>query len=459
MRKFLLVFSLLCTPSFGLAQDKPEGSLTLEQAVQEAQNYSPVYHRAQAAEREAGWGQLEAISSGFLPHVSIGAQHFFNQELFGNTLFDYTLLHVQFSNSFPALDFPGIYPNTTLTLQASYDLFDGFQNIHRLDAANNRHEAARIQSEFALLQLADMVRLKYYTALGAKILSDMADQNVKTLEDHLKIVQDQLDNGQATKYDVLRVEVQLSEAKSDQISAHDNVALARESLTQTMGLPQDDRPLPAELPALDSDTLLKTASEADYKDSPQLKAKQLQTLAAEDQGAAFQSFWFPRISVFGQYQWYNSPAYLASPGGGNYFDYSNGDFKNDYFIGAAATWDILDGGSSLAKANESNEQAKQAQEDYRSTQLQTPNDFDLWKRRLVSSVALYKTRLEDVDKAKESARLATLGFKAGTRTTTDVLDAELEEYRASAGLVQAQLNALEALINLELVTGKRLTHD
>src|SRR5579859_4402861 len=227
MRKYLLALSLLWTPSFGLAQDKPEGSLTLEQAIREAQSHSPVYHHAQAAEREAGWGQLEAISGGFLPHISIGAQHFFNQELFGNTLFDYTLLHVQFSNSFPALDFPGIYPNTTLTLQANYDLFDGFQNVHRLDAANNRHEAARIQSEFALLQLTETVRLKYYTALGAKILSDMADQNVKTLEDHLKIVQDQLDNGQATKYDVLRVEVQLSEAKSDQISAHDNVALAR----------------------------------------------------------------------------------------------------------------------------------------------------------------------------------------------------------------------------------------
>jgi outer membrane protein TolC len=52
-----------------------------------------------------------------------------------------------------------------------------------------------------------------------------------------------------------------------------------------------------------------------------------------------------------------------------------------------------------------------------------------------------------------------VGFKAGTRTTTDVLDAELEEFQASAGLVQAQINSLEALIQLELVTGKRLIHD
>jgi outer membrane protein TolC len=78
---------------------------------------------------------------------------------------------------------------------------------------------------------------------------------------------------------------------------------------------------------------------------------------------------------------------------------------------------------------------------------------------LVSSLTLYKAKLTDIEEAKESARLATVGFKAGTRTTTDVLDAEYEEYRASAGLVQAQINALEALINLELVTGKRYSHE
>lgn len=128
-------------------------------------------------------------------------------------------------------------------------------------------------------------------------------------------------------------------------------------------------------------------------------------------------------------------------------------------MGASLKWDILDGGLSLAKANEAHEKAEQAKSDFRKAQLQAPYDFDLWKRRLISNISLYQAKLTDVDKAKESVRLATVGFKAGTRTTTDLLDAELDQYRASAGLVQAQLNAWEALINLELVTGKRYSHD
>lgn len=467
MRKAaVLSLLLVLAASPVLAQDTAASTLTLnlDQAQQEAFENSPVYRVAQDSEKEAGWQQMEAISRGFLPHVSVDGQHFLNDELFGSSSFNYTAIDVAFpfpggGNPSP-INFPGIYPNTTLTLSASYDLFDGFSNVHHLDAANNSHEAKKILSNYALLQLQETVRLKYYTALGAKILSDMADQNVKTLQDHLKIVQDQLDNGQATKYDVLRVDVQLSEAKSDQISAHDNVVLAREALTQSMGLKNDDRPLAGDLPVLDSDALLEQVASADYKDSPQLKASQLQSLAAADQSAASgASLWVPRVSLFGQYQWYNSPAYLYdSNAKANYFSYG-GNFSNDYFVGIAATWSILDGGESVAKANEADEQAKQAKDSYASVQLQTPYEFDQWKRRLVSSMALYKAKLTDVDEAKESARLATVGFKAGTRTTTDVLDAELEEYRASAGVVQAQLDALEALINLELVTGKRLTHD
>ena len=441
-----------------LAQDKPaapSGDLTLEEAQKEALEHSPEYHQALSQEKEKGWGQMEAVSDGFLPHVHVKGQYFLPDP-------DYTTLNVGFAlgpGPAASFNFPGIFPEQTVTLDADFDLFDGFKNVHKLDAANNDHEAAKILADWSLLRLGEQVRLNFYESLAAKLLSDMADENVKTLEDHLRIVQDQLDNGQATKYDVLRVQVQLSEAKSDQISEHDNVTLARETLARTMGLQIDDRNLTGTLPVLDSDEILKEASQSDLAESPELKAHHLQALAAGDMSAAAGSFWFPRISIIGEYEWYNSPAYPVDPSTGKNYLSDNGNFNTAYFLGAAASWDILDGGLSVAKANEAGEQANQAKDMDKATQLQTPYDFDLWKRKLVSSVALYKAKLTDVDTAKESARLATVGFKAGTRTTTDVLDAEYEEYRASAGLVEAQLGALEALIHLELVTGKRFIHD
>jgi len=442
-RGLILVVFWAATAGMTRAEDAA-GSLTLEAARQEAVEHSPQYQRAQSEEREAGWGQMEAISDGFLPHLSVKGQYFPEVQ--------YSALNVQFGN-FPPSQFPGIFPKTSLALDASFDLFDGLRNLHKLDAANHRHAAAKILADRSLLDLGGKVELAFYRALAAQMLSDMADQNVKTLEDHYRIAQDVLKSGQATRYDLLRVDVQLSESKSDQLTAHDNVLLARETLAQVMGLKDDSRPLKGTLPVLEPDALLKNLSVEDLKQSPDLRAGELKALSAEDQSAASENFWFPKVSLVGEYEWYNSPDYL----GGAIVDSSV--YRNSYFLGAAATWDILDGGLSLAKANEAGERAQQAKEDYEAVKLSTPYNFNLWKRRLISSSALYQAKLADVEKAKESARLATAGFKAGTRTTTDVLDAELEQYRAAAGMVEAQINALEAMFNLELVLGRKVRNE
>jgi outer membrane protein TolC len=370
-------------------------------------------------------------------------------------LFDvrYSYLNVAFGGSPTPFQFPGIYPKTTVAFDARFDLFDGFKNFHQLDAADKEHQAARILSDWTLFQVQEQVHLKFYQALAAKMLSELADQNVKTMEDHLRVVHHELKNGQATKYDVLRVEVQLSEAQSDKIETDDLVALSRESLAQTMGLKSDNRELSGKLPMVNVDEVLKTISGMDWKSRPDLKAKELQAKAALDQSAAADAYWIPRVSLIGEYQFYNSPDYLAT----GLTDSS--DLRTNYFVGAAASWDILDGGISLAKSHEASEKANGAQADLEEARLEAPYDFDLWKRKLVSGAAIYQAKLANVDKAKESSRLATLGFKAGTNTTTDVLDAELERFRAAAGVVKAQVDMLEAESHLELAIGKRLENE
>lgn len=442
MSKKLLTMAFLALMGAGAAYGA-EG-LSLDKAVQEALTNSPYYQKAQAVESETSWGQYESFAEGFLPQVSISGQHFFTE--------NYSFLNVEFGSP-NLIQFPEVYPQTTLNLDARMDIFDGFKNVHQVDSADRAHEAAQILRDWAVFQVKEQVRLKFYTAMAAKVLLDMANENVKTLEDHLRIVQERLENGEATKFDKLRVEVQLSEAKSDQLAAADNVVIARNDLAQVMGLKNDDRPLTGKVPAIEVDKWLSRIQDVDFANRPDLKAKLMQAQAALDQSAASGSFWAPKISLIGEYQFYNSPDYLTT-------GLSNTeDFRTDYFFGAEATWDIFDGGISLAKAKEAEAKAQEAQADLKTAQVQAPFDFDMWKRRLASSGALYEAKLTDVDKAKESVRLAILGFKAGTNTTTDVLDAELDKYQASAGVVKAELDILEAITNLELAIGKRLTND
>jgi outer membrane protein TolC len=439
------MLGILCgsiTPVF--ADTSVQTSLTLDDAQNQALQQSPDYQKAHALESEMSWHQVQSLGEGFLPQVSISGQHFFAE--------NYSYLNVEFGSPTP-IQFPEIYPQTSLNLDAKMDIFDGFKNLHQVDASDRSHQAAQILLDWSSFQIQEQVRLKYFQALAAKILLDMANENVKTLEDHLRIVQDRLQNGEATKYDLLRVDVQLSTAKSNQIEASDNVVLTRESLAQVMGLKQDDRPLSGDLPVINTDKIVSQLTAVDFNERPDVKARIMQAESAEDESAAEGSFWVPKVSLIGEYQFYNVPDYLTT-GLSN-----NDDFRTDYFFGAAATWDIFDGGISLAKAKEAEAKSNQAQDDVKAAQIQAPYDFDLWKRKLISSGAVYQAKLTDVDEAAESVRLATLGFQAGANTTTDVLDAELDKFTASAGLVQAQVGMLEAVINLELAIGKRLNND
>ncbi|MNL51499.1 Outer membrane efflux protein [compost metagenome] len=112
--------------------------------------------------------------------------------------------------------------------------------------------------------------------------------------------------------------------------------------------------------------------------------------------------------------------------------------------------------TSIARSKQSIEQRFQTEKTLYQAELKAKRDYDVWKRKFLYYCSVYEARLGDVSKSQESVRLARQGQKAGSRTNTDVLDAEAELYRAKAGAVNAQMGAIEALANLELSTGQPL---
>jgi len=178
------------------------GVLTLDMALQEGLAQSPEIGKARAALDESGWRRFEALGAGFLPKVSISGQHYFDSK--------YTLTSVAFGGA-PAISFPGFYPNTQVALEVQMPIFDGLANVRQLQAASLYEDASRHELTQAEFKLTEDIRLAFYQALAASQLDLVAQQNVRTLEDHLKQVKIKRQGGAATKYDSLRVEVQLGD--------------------------------------------------------------------------------------------------------------------------------------------------------------------------------------------------------------------------------------------------------
>src|ERR1700692_2344471 len=215
----LLTGTLVCLLWTGSSSAQQGSSLTLEAAVNEGSQNSPKLQQAEAAAKEASWKQTEALS-GFLPSLNLQASHFFNEK--------YVYTDLVFGGG--PVSIPGIFPTSSATLNLDLPLFEGFANMNRYEAAQLGNSAATRQRDWTRFQVEEEISLKYYQALAAQKNLEVAQQNLRTISDHLKQVEALKKSGIATRYDVLRVEVQTNEAQSELLLAEDNVAMARQKL-------------------------------------------------------------------------------------------------------------------------------------------------------------------------------------------------------------------------------------
>lgn len=430
--RFFPMYLLL---NFVFAISAQASSVGLKELISEALQQSPQVQRSKAVVDEADWKKKENLQA-FLPTLN-GSINYLTQK-------KYMLVDIDLGAA-PAT-IAQVIPTTQYSLTATLPLFDGMASFHRLDAAESQRSSARSDFEWVKFSTEKQVTLSFYKSLAAQALKDVSEQNLKTINDHLKDVQEFKRAGISTNYDVLRVEVQVSEAKSEVLNAKDNYELSKYRLGEILGKEVEDRELAGQLPNLSNQNLsgLKTQSSEARKDLVALREK---VQATESLATAASRYWSPRISAFAQYQYYNNI--------NDRFDDSEA-FREAYQIGLNLNWNFFDGMSSIAKSHEAAAQRIQLENSLRTSELKAKQDIEFWKRKFNYFNTVYLSKVADLEKSNETIRLAKEGRRQGVRTTTDLLDAELDLFRSRAGLVTAQIGAIEALISLELATGQHL---
>jgi outer membrane protein TolC len=429
LRATFALLALLLAVSQAHGQSAP---LTLSEAIGQFDT-SPKVERAASQKEEASWKRVEAMS-GFLPKIQANASRLLDAKL--------VLVDIPFGGVTQSI--PQILPTTTYGLGVDWTLFDGFANIQRFQGAQSLERAAEKDLDWMKIQGERDVVLLFYRALAAQTLKQVAEANLKTLTDHLSDTRLFKQAGTGTKFDVLRVEVQESEARSEVLNQTDNVTVSMLRLAEQLGQDLSTRNLQGQLPVLGPELVQNI--KFDESKRGDLQAMHARLEGAEKNASASNKFWVPRVSFAGNYMQYNN---LTD-------DYTGTGFRSAYSAAVNLQWNLYDGGISLARDRQAVEQKVQAAKSLAITRQKASNDFEYWRRRYLYNASIYQARLSDVQKSTESVRLAKEGRRVGTRTNTDLLDAESELFRARAGLVNSQIGAIEALINLEVATGQKL---
>jgi outer membrane protein TolC len=134
-----------------------------------------------------------------------------------------------------------------------------------------------------------------YVAVAEKV--KLANEAVKTLEELLTLVQNNVDAGMIHKNELLKVQVQLNQAKLDQQKAKSGLELSRMALCRMIGKPFDTAVIPNDTLIQVSDSLLLTMGSESYTSRPEYRLLQQQILLQEKQVKLTRGQFLPSAGV------------------------------------------------------------------------------------------------------------------------------------------------------------------
>ncbi len=127
--------------------------------------------------------------------------------------------------------------------QASWDLFDGFQTKGRVDQARALHRKAQFDLDDNVRRIELEVRTAYSYFIEARELLESQKKVQEQAEEALRLAIARSEAGTGTQLDVLNAQTALTEARTTQIQALRDYAVARARLERAIG--QNITPAPA----------------------------------------------------------------------------------------------------------------------------------------------------------------------------------------------------------------------
>ena len=311
-----------------------------------------------------------------------------------------------------------------------------------IDGARYDREGAGASYEEAL-QTAKLTAISdYYTLIMYRNFVDVAQQSVRDYDGHVTNVQAQYNVGLVASSDVLAARTNLANAQTTLITRQNSADVAETDLNIVIGYPVSTSIETAdkEMRYLPYNVTLEQAKAYALLHRATLVKSAMDVKSAEESVKQAKAGYLPTVSL---------------TAGKNYASDDNyrGTSNNGWSVGANASLDIWDGGSTrnTIKVREAQlESAKEANLAAVDGVLYDVQSAYLNLRAAEQTISSTKVAVEE---AQESFRIASLRYRAGVGSNLDVLDAETSLTTARNNYVQALYNYNIYVATLEQAVG------
>ena len=415
---------ILATSLFTFSQEKM--MLTLTDSIQLALSQNPS-HLASEQRVEGAKSMIKEATAGFFPSLSATGLR--------------TLKEKVFSLEFPSF-IPGEPPQTVemdftrdnqFSFSLSVPLYTGGRLVSGYKQAKYNHlstEESMKQSEYMTVF---NTKRAFFGVLLAQEFVKVSEEAVIVAEKHVHNVKTLYEVGMASKFDLLRSDVQLANLKPQQIRAKNSLKVAKLSLKNLLGLdlsqPLD---IQGELTYESFEPNLEEALTSALINRPEIQQLKYQKMMAGEMLKISKASKYPIVAIQGTYNvWADR------------LTFDEEDWQSYYTVNLALSVPIFSGFAAAAQIAQSKSLIKELE--FGKKGLEDMILFEVRQAVLKLSEARESltSQEKNVEQAMESLRIAELNYSEGLATTLDVSSVQ-------AALTQAKTNYSQALYDYVL---------
>jgi outer membrane protein len=419
----LFSWFLILQPEGGLAQEKKV--YTLKASISEALSNNWALKARQEKVGQAGYAKSQAGAE-FYPKLS--------------TSYGYTRL-----NESPFVEFMGqqysigTRDNYQWKSTITQPLFTGFALSSSYRLAELGVDQSEMSLEMDKLDLALRVKEAYFGILKADKALDVAVKAVESLESNVKVARSFYKVGMIPINDLLKAEVELSNAEFDLVKARNVSRLARSNFNNLLSRPTNEPVevedvLVFEPEMVDFESLLDEA----LNNRPEMKLLEIYILQADQQITLAQSKYYPEVALTYDYIKQGDSADVS---GSPYQD------ANQWQAMAVASWTFWEWGKTYYSVQQGEGLKKELLQSRMETRENIALDLKTAILALADAEEKIPTTRKAVEQGEENLRVSEERYKAQVSTITEVLDAQTL-------LTQARTNYFNAFYDHKLAKAR-----
>ena len=434
---FLGLSCLINTVIFGqvnnIVKTKPDtDSLLLKNVIETVIKSYPTVKAAQEAINNAD-AKISLARTGYYPDADVTA--------------NYSNIGPVTKLTFPSLGTFQLYPENNYSAAINYRqvLYDFGRTRESIELEKENKVIGEQTLEQVKQKLSLFTVNNFYALVFLQAAITIKDEQIKTLNEHLKFVEKMMATGSATELQILTTKVNISTVESQKVDLIAALTSQQASLNSLLGNNYNSNPLVKNdltvvLPPIPSDSAVSFA----FRNRDEVLINEKRTTLAELR--------------YDLTKLQNKPvlSFMASAGGKNGYIPDLGKVVANYVVGIGIKVPLYDASRNKYNLSQAQSAITSLSYESESTKRTVSNElYDAQAYMLASQKKITQFELQ-LETALKAYSLAETSFKSGSITNLDLLFANTSVSESRLMLLKARIDYVASVYKLKVALGERI---